>query len=142
MSIRELCQMYLTSTSNGNWNKWKHNLADISVELEANNHPDHQTFHSAAYTLMMNDKPGYWSWLDKAMTMLINDPTSRLDELPDLPDYDEMSIRDLVEKYESDDKNYSRQEILTELEQRYPSLIESSVVDSNVNLRDKLKDVL
>lgn len=142
MSISELCQLYLTSTSNGDWNNWKQTLANISDELEAKNHPDWQIFQSAAWMLMMQDKPGYLSWLDGTIRKLINDPTSTLDALPDLPEYDEMSIQDLVEKYETDDKNYSRREILTELAQRYPLLIQSSGPDSNLNLRDKLKEVL
>lgn len=140
MSVSELCQEYLSSTSNGNWNNWKHCLLNISDELESKNHPDQEIFHAAAWTLMMNYKPGYWSWLDKTIAKLINDPISRLDPLPDLPDYEEMSSEDLVQKYEIDDKNYSQQDILAELKQRYPLLIQSS--DSYHNLREELKEVL
>ena len=50
----------------------------------------------------------------------------------DLPDYGEMTDPDLIEKYElNNDENYPREEILTELKYRYPSL----VLTENVNLR-------
>lgn len=139
MSIRDLCQVYQSPASSSNWKK---SLADIIAALQAENHPDQQIFHTVACTLMMNDRPGYWRWLDTEIIKLINDPTSRLDPLPDLPDYDEMSSKDLVDKYEMDDKNYSRREILEELKQRYPLLIQSTEVESNLDLREKLKDFL
>ena len=134
MSIRDLCQMYHSSASTG---KWKKTLGEIIVALEGENHPDQQHFRTAAYMLMMNDKPGYWSWLETAIVKLIDDPTARLDSLPDLLDYDELSSNDLVEKYERNDKNYSRHEIFNELKQRHPLLIHS-----DQNLKEQLKDVL
>jgi hypothetical protein len=76
-------------------------LANIIDALEAEKHSDQQVFHTAAWAFMMNDRPEYWLWLDAAIAKLINDPTSRLDPLPD---YDEMSSKDLVDKYEIDDK--------------------------------------
>lgn len=141
MSVRDLCQVYLSSTSSGNW---KSTLSDIGTELEANNHPDFQMFVNAACSLMMNDKPGYRNWLNVAIAKLIEDSTARLEPLPVLPDYEELSSVDLVEKYESNDGNYSKQEISYELKERYPSaLIElNGLNESKVNLREILKDVL
>ncbi|UJR36157.1 hypothetical protein I4U23_028891 [Adineta vaga] len=140
MSIRDLCQTYQSSTSKGDWNDWKKHLYQIATILEEENHSDSGNFRNVAYTLMMNDKPGYGSWLNKSIVKLINDSKARLDPLPDLLDYDEMSSKDLIDKYEFDDKNYSRQEILIELRRRYPSLIESDEMKSNLNLKDILKE--
>jgi hypothetical protein len=138
MSVRDCCQAY-RSSSNKNW---KHSLGDIITALKAENHPDQERFSHVAITLMMNDKPGYWCWLDAAITKLINDPISRLDAPPDLLDYDQMSCKDLVDKYEINDENYPCKEILTELMYRYPLLIQSDEVVSVIDLRDMLKDVM
>lgn len=138
MSVRDRCQIY-RSSSNG---YWKHLLLDIITALKTEIHPDQESFSTVAWTLMMHDKPGYWRWLDIAITKLINDPISRLDPLPDLPDYDEMSCNDLVDKYDNVDDNYPRNEIITELRYRYPLLIQSNEVESILNLREKLKDVI
>lgn len=53
-----------------------------------------------------------------------------------------MSNKDLINKYEINDENYPRNEIVTELKYRYPLLIQSNDVESVVDLREKLKDVL
>lgn len=142
MSIGDLCEVYLSSTSNGNWNNWKEALYNIGKELEEKRHPDHQLFNDAACTLMMNDRPGYWNWLNATIIRLIRGSTSRLEPLPVLPDYDEMSSEDLVEKYESNDDNYSKEDILIELRERYPSLIQLNEAKSNINLREILKSDL
>lgn len=142
MSISDLCQVYLSSTTSGKWDNWKATLYDIGIKLEAKNHPDHQIFCDAAHTLMMTDRPGYWNWLNAAITKLIEDSTSRLEPLPVLPNYDELSSQDLVEKYESSDGNYSKQDILIELKERYPSSDQLNVEKSQVNLREILKNVL
>jgi hypothetical protein len=130
MSVRVCCQIYRSST-NANW---KHLLGDIIAALKTENHPDQEIFSNVAWTLMMRDKPGYWLWLNLAITKLIDDPVSRLDRPPDLSDYDEMSDKDLVEKYEIDDENYPRDEILEELKYRYPLL----TLSNEVNLKDIL----
>lgn len=142
MSLSDLCEVYLSSTSIGNWNNWKESLFNIGNELEAKKHPDYQMFYDATCTLTMNDRPGYWNWLNATISKLIKDSTSRLDPLPVLPDYDEMSSQDLVEKYECNDENYSKQEILMELKERYPSLIQLNEVKSKENLSEILKNVL
>ncbi len=143
MSVSHLCQAYLSLTTSGNWENWKQNLFNIGMELEAKNHPDFELFSVAACALSMNDKPGYWNWLNATIPKLIEDSTSRLDPLPALPEYDELSSQDLVEKYESNDGNYSKQEILMELKERYPSLIQLNIVEiSEVNLREMLRSVL
>lgn len=139
MSISELCQEYLSLTTSGNWDNWKTSLHNIGRELEANKHPDFEAFQGAACALMMNDKPGFWNWLHLSLTKLVKDSTSRLDSLPVLPDYDELSNKDLVEKFECNDGNYSKQEILTELSERFPSIIQCNDDTSVVNLREKLK---
>lgn len=142
MSISDLCQQYLSATSIGNWDNWKRSLSNIAKELEIKSHPDFKSFHDASCTLMMNDKPGYWNWLNQSIEKLIQEQTSRLDPLPVLPDYDELSSHELVVKYESNDGNYSKQDILNELKQRYPMLIELNDEKSEVNLRESLKSVL
>lgn len=142
MSVRDRCQLYLSSTSNGNWDNWKSTLYAIGEELEAKNHPDHQIFKDAACSLMMNDTPGYWNWLNVAIAKLIEDSTCRLEPLPVLPDCDELSSDELVTKYESNDGNYSKPDILCELKVRYPALTELNDEKSKVNLREILKDVL
>jgi hypothetical protein len=138
MSVRECCQVYRSSSTR----YWKNSLGDIITALKTENHPDQQTFSTVACTLISRDKPGYWRWLDTAITKLINDSLSRLDPPPDLTDYDDMSCKDLVDKYEIDDENYPRNEILTELKYRYPLLIQSNEAVSILDLRDKLKDVI
>jgi hypothetical protein len=138
MSVRDSCQIY-RSSSNG---YWKSLLGDIITALKTENHPDQEIFSTVACTLMMKDQPGYWRWLDIAITKLINDPISRLDPPADLPAYDEMSCKELVDKYEIDDENYPRNEILTELKYRYPLLIQSNQVESVLDLREKLKDII
>jgi hypothetical protein len=138
MSVRDQCQIYRSSSNV----YWKHLLGDIITALQTENHPDQDFFSTVAWTLMMHDKPGYWRWLDLAITKLIDNPTARLEPPPDLPDYDEMSNKDLVNKYEVNDENYPRNEIVTELKYRYPLLIQSNDVESVVDLREKLKDVL
>jgi hypothetical protein len=130
MSVRDCCQIYRSSTNV----YWKILLGDIIAALKTENHPDQEIFSTVACMLMMHDKPGYWRWLNLAITKLIDDPVSRLDQLPDLPDYDEMSDKDLVEKYEMDDENYPKNEILAELKYRYPELI----LSDEVNLKDIL----
>jgi len=125
MSVRDRCEIY-RSSSDGNW---KHLLLDIITALTTENHPDQESFSTVAWTLMMHDKPGYWRWLDIAIIKLINDPTSRLDPPPDLSDYDEMSCKDLVDKLESVDDNYPRNEIIAELKYRYPLLIQSNEIE-------------
>lgn len=142
MSIGDLCEVYLSSTSNGKWNNWKEALFNIGKELEEKRHPDYQLFNNAACTLMMIDRPGYWNWLNATITRLIKDSTSRLEPLPVLPDYDEMSSEDLVVKYESNEDNYSKDDILIELRERYPSLIQLNQAKSNFNLREILKNDL
>lgn len=142
MSLRDLCQFYLSSTSNGNWNNWKETLHNIAMELEAKSHPDYQNFYDASCMLMMNDKPGYWNWLNATIRTLIKDSTSRLEPLPVLPDYDELSSQDLVGKYERNDEDYSEQEILLELKERYPSLLSLNSEKEKLNLREILKNVL
>ena len=130
MSVRDSCQIYRSSTNV----YWKHLLGDIIAALKNENHPDQEIFSSVACMLMMRDKPGYWHWLNLAITKLIDDPTSRLDQPPDLQDYDEMSDKDLVEKYEANDENYPRGDILTELKYRHPELD----LSNEVNLKDIL----
>jgi hypothetical protein len=56
-----------------------------------------------------------------------------------LPDYDEMSGKDLIDKYEINDENYPRDEVFRELKYRYPLLIQSNKIESIVDLREKLK---
>jgi hypothetical protein len=73
MSVRDRCQIY-RSSSDG---YWKTLLGDIITALKTENHPDQQIFSNVAYTLMMNDKPGYSNWMDIAITKLIDDPMSR-----------------------------------------------------------------
>ncbi|CAF2387087.1 unnamed protein product [Rotaria sp. Silwood2] len=138
MSVRELCQAYCSLSSGC----WKHSLSDIMNALKTEDHPDHQIFSTVACTLMMNDRPGYWHWLNNTITKLIDDPKSRLDLLPDLPEYEEMSSKDLLDKYEIGDENYPRNEILRELKYRYPLLIQLDEVESIIDLRNKLKDVI
>lgn len=146
MSISSLCESYLSSTSCGNWDNWKGTLHNIGMELETQNHPDCKSFQDAACTLMMMDKPGYWNWLNATVKKLIDDSTSLLDPLPVLPDYDELSSQQLVEQYENIDGNYLKQDILLELQERYPSLIQcdlrSASDKSELNLREILKSVL
>jgi hypothetical protein len=132
MSVRDQCQNY-RSLSNVNW---KHSLGDIILALKTENHPDQEIFSTVACTLMMHDKPGYWHWLDRAINKLIDDPMARLDLPLDLPDYDEMSDQDLIDKYEMNDENYPRNEIFSELKYRYPLLIQSD----DMNLKDILKN--
>ncbi|CAF0742738.1 unnamed protein product [Rotaria sordida] len=138
MSVRDRCQAYCSPSSG----YWKHSLSDIMIALETEDHPDQQIFATVACTLMMNDRPGYWHWLENAIAKLIHDPKSRLEPLPDLPEYEEMSSKDLLDKYEIDDENYPRNEILSELKYRYPLLIQSDEIESIIDLRDKLKDVI
>ena len=138
MSVRDQCQIYRSSSNV----YWKHLLSDIITALQTENHPDQDFFSTVAWTLMMHDKPGYWRWLDLAITKLVDNPTARLEPPPDLPDYDEMSNKDLVNKYEINDENYPRNEIVTELKYRYPLLIQTNDVESVVDLREKLKNVL
>ncbi len=135
MSVRDRCQIY-RSSSDG---YWKTLLGDIITALKTENHPDQQIFSNVAYTLMMNDKPGYSNWMDIAITKLIDDPMSRQDPPPELPDYDEMSGKDLIDKYEINDENYPRDEVFRELKYRYPLLIQSNKIESIVDLREKLK---
>lgn len=142
MSLGDLCEVYLSSTTNGNWNNWKETLFNIGKTLEEQGHPDHRIFYDAACTLMMNDKPGYWNWLNATIKQLVTDSTSRLAPLPVLPDYDELSSIDLVDKYESNDDIYSKQEILSELKERYPSLVQLKFPKSKVDLRELLKNYL
>jgi hypothetical protein len=130
MSVRDSCQIYQSSTNV----YWKTLLGDIIAALKNENHPDQEIFSSVACMLMMRDKPGYWHWLNLAIRKLIDDPTSRLDQPPDLPDYDEMSDKDLVEKYEINNEIYPRSDILTELKYRHPELI----LTDEVNLKDVL----
>lgn len=92
-----------------------------------------------ACILMMKDKLGYSCWLDRAITKLIDDPTSRLDPSIDLPDYDEMSCEDLTDKYEISDENYPRNEILGELKYRYPLLLQSNEIESAADSKKQLK---
>lgn len=134
MSVQNYCEVY-RSTSNG---YWKHKLGDIITALTTENHPDQEKFSMVACTLMMKDQPGYSRWLDTAINKLIDDPTSRLDALPELPDYDEMSCNDLLDKYEGNDENYPRDEILRELKYRYPSIIQSDAIESIADLKEKL----
>ena len=142
MSISDLCRTYQSARSNGSWDNWKRDIYQIATELERENHPNYKEFHTVAIGLMMNDIPGYGPWLNKAIAALIVDSKAQLDPLPDLPDYDEMSSKDLVDKYEMNDTNYSREDILMELRQRYPSLIQSDQMEYNFNLREILKDVI
>ncbi|CAF0924724.1 unnamed protein product [Rotaria sp. Silwood1] len=138
MSVRERCLAYSSSSSG----YWKHSLSDIISALKTEDHPDHQIFSTVACTLMMNDRPGYWHWLENAIAKLIDDPKSRLDPLPDLPEYEEMSNKELLDKYEVGDENYPRTDILGELKYRYPLLIQSDEIESIIDLRNKLKDVI
>jgi hypothetical protein len=139
MSVRDLCQAY-RSRPPGVY--WKQSLGKIMEALKEENHPDQQAFSSVGCMLMMNDAPCYWRWLDMAITKLIDDPTARLDPVPDLPDYDQMSSKDLVDKYEIDDENCLRDDILAELRSRYPLLIEANEVEPIVDLKERLKDVI
>lgn len=141
MPISDLCQVYLTTTASGKWDNWKKTLFDIADQLEAAKHPDYHMFYDASCTLMMNDKPGYLNWLNNTIAKLMTDSMSTFDPLPVLPDYDELSSQDLVDKYEDNDENYSKHEILVELKERFPSLIELDAGTLNVNLRETLKDV-
>jgi len=138
MSIADLCQAYRLSTGG----YWKHALSNIMAALEQENHPDEKLFAMASHSLMMNDTPGYWRWLDGALAKLIDQPTARLDPLPDFPEYGELSTRELIEKYEVNDGNYTQQSVLAELQSRYPSLIKAYEPEPITDLRERLKDVI
>ncbi|CAF1046259.1 unnamed protein product [Adineta ricciae] len=106
MSISDLCRTYQSARSSGSWDNWKKDVYQIATELERENHPNCKEFHTVAIALMMNDIPGYWAWLNKAIVVLVADSKAQLDLLPDLPNYDEMNNKDLVDKYEMNDTNY------------------------------------
>lgn len=145
MPVSDLCEAYLSSTTSGNWNNWKETLHNIGTELETENHPNAKLFQAAACQLMMNDTPGYWNWLNATIKKLIENSTSSFDPLPVLPDYDELTSQQLVQEYDNNDGNYSKQEIFYELKERHPSLIESDWSDCDkikLNLREILKNVL
>ncbi|KAG4071738.1 hypothetical protein HA402_011892 [Bradysia odoriphaga] len=146
MSVGDLCEAFLSSTTSGNWNNWKESLHNIGMELETQNHPNCKLLQDAACALMMYNKPGYWNWLNATMKKLIADSTSSFDPLPVLPDYDELSSEQLVQQYEKNDGNYSKQEILYELRDRYPTLIQCDFWPDfdklKLNLREILKSVL
>lgn len=142
MSIVELCRAYHASTSTGSGKNWKTILFELSTALEQAQHPQFEMFRTMAWTVAMSDKPGSWTWIRTAIDRLLVDPTAQFDALPELPDYEELSTKDLVDKYESNDVDYARGEILYELKQRFPSLIQSDVPDDNLRLREKLKDVI
>ena len=120
----------------------KKDVYQIATKLERANHPNWKEFHTVAIALIMNDTPGYWAWLNKAIAALIADSKAQLDLLPDLPDYDEMKSKDLVDKFEMNDANYPRENVLMELKERYPSLIRSDWMECNLSLREVLKDVI
>jgi hypothetical protein len=138
MSIHDHCQAYRSSSAG----YWKHALSNIVAALKRENHPDAQLFASASCSLMMNDTPGYWRWLNVAITKLIEDPTSPLDPLPDLPEYHELSSRELIDKYETDDGDYMRRSILEELRCRYPLVIKTDEPELITDLKERLKDVI
>ena len=138
MSVADRCQAYRSSVGPS----WKQALGEIIVALHTENHPDEQRFTDVAYMLMMKDKPGYWHWLETAVSRLIADPTGRLDPVPDLPDYDEISVEELLNRYEMNDQSFRQSDILTELRYRYPSLLTWNQVESAADLRAKLKDAL
>ena len=128
MSVVDQCKNYRSALNI----YWKHRLGEIIEALKREAHPDQEIFSNVAITLMMHNKPGYSCWLNRVIDKLIDDPKARLDHPVDLPDYGEMTDPDLIEKYElNNDENYPREEILTELKYRYPSL----VLTENVNLR-------
>lgn len=138
MSVADHCQAYRSSVGPS----WKQALGNIIAALHTDNHLDEQRFAGVAHMLMMKDKPGYWHWLDTAVARLIDDSTSRLDPIPDLPDYDEMSVEDLLNRYEMNDQDFRQTDILNELHYRHPSLIKSTQIESIDDLREKLKDAL
>ena len=138
MSVADHCQAYRSSVGPS----WKQALGNIIAALHTDNHPDEQRFTDVAYMLMMKDKPGYWHWLETAVTRLIDDSTSRLDPVPDLPDYDEMSVEDLLNRYEMNDQDFRQTDILNELHYRHPSLVKSTQIESIAVLREKLKDAI
>lgn len=119
MSIVDQCQKY-RSTSDI---YWKTSLGEIIEALKREGHQDEAIFSNVAWTLMMHDKPGYLTWLNRMIDRLISDPKARLEPPIDLQDYGEMSDADLVEKYlTNNDENYPREELIRELKYRHPSL--------------------
>ncbi|CAF1097979.1 unnamed protein product [Didymodactylos carnosus] len=126
---------------------WKQQLGYIHRKLKEDiHHPDEHMFYQGICSLCMGDTPGYWVWLDSSLQKLKDDPTSRIDMLPQYPDYAELSTKELLEKLESDEnKIYSKQSIYWELQSRYPEKIDLNFDFNQSTLKEikiLLKDVI
>jgi hypothetical protein len=113
---------------------WKHILGDISHIMKCEQHPDAANFETVITSLSCHDKPGYWPWLHLALEILGVDSSLKLGALPQLTDYEDLTLEELLDIWaDKTQENYTRHGLFDTLQSRYPRVFDPNLLYTNID---------
>lgn len=86
---------------------YKHGLFDMNAAIIDTNHPDTGLISELSFAMTMIHPPGWDNWYRRSCQKLVDDPESRLDPLPELPETWDLSWKSLIHEWRpSSDYDY------------------------------------